>query len=336
MSSQAQRNDLIDVFRACSILAVLVFHYTVEGLNFSRDSLWMKGGLGVQVFFCISGLVITMTALRSNGPSDFAARRFFRIYPTFFLACTVTYLVLALHDPTGYNLKVLDYLGSLTFAPDRLGLKYVDGAYWSLFVEALFYGVVALSLAAFRARFWVGVLGLLVFGAIARPLFSKAIGVLLFAPYSGFFLMGMAGWYAIYERDKLASISLSIGAIICLSLDPLMGFHWPAIPAALFMLGLLALGVNTSVGPMAWIGRCSYPLYLIHQSLGLSLLADLLAWGWHPLVALASTIAIAIIIAAAVHRYVEEPLNKHLMKWWRSQRAPAHAIEPKAAELLSD
>lgn len=332
----SERNDLIDVFRALSILTVLFFHYTVMGLDLPHTGTWMLGKLGVEVFFCISGLVITMTALRSKGAADFAARRFFRIYPTFFLACTITFIILSLHDPIGHDLHVKDYLGSLTFAPDRLGLKFIDGAYWSLFVEALFYGTVAVSLVALRERFWMGVLVLLVFGAIARPLLSKAIGVLLIAQFSGFFLLGMAGWYAIYEKDRRAGAMLFCGAVVSFALNPLLGEQWPAIPVALTMLGLLALGVNGTFGPLAWIGRCSYPLYLIHQNLGVAAIRDLLAMSVPPVAAILLTATGALGVAALLHYFVEEPSNKALTNWWRRRRRRPSSIEPNAAALLTE
>jgi peptidoglycan/LPS O-acetylase OafA/YrhL len=314
------RNATVDAFRGLSVLGVLLYHYSIDGLGASRTSVWNHGRLGVEVFFVISGFVIAMTALRSRDWLDFALRRFARIYPTFLIACTLTFIVLQLYDPLSLGLGWMDYLASLTFAADRLGFKLVDGAYWSLFVEALFYVVVAASLLLLRKRFWIGVLALLIFGATARILVSKAIGVVLIAPYSGFFLLGMAGWYGIQEQDRKAAAALLAGSIVCLLMDPLLSLQWPAIPIALIMFSLLAAGVNRPFGRLAWLGRVSYPLYLLHQVLGLSLMKGAITAGLQPVLAFASAIAFSVVLAWLFHDFVEEKTHQPLLDKLRAFR----------------
>jgi peptidoglycan/LPS O-acetylase OafA/YrhL len=315
-----RRNATVDAFRGLSVLGVLLFHYAIDGLGLPRASLWRHGRVGVEVFFVISGFVIAMTALRSSDWLDFALRRFARIYPTFLVACTLTFIVLQVYDPLNLHVSWKDYLTSLTFAADRFGFKLVDGAYWSLFVEALFYVSVAASLLLLRKRFWVGVLALLIFGAVARVLISKAVGVMLIAPYSGFFLLGMAGWYGVQERDRRAAAALAAGSVVCLAMDPLLQVQWSAIPIALVMLGLLATGVDRPFGPLAWIGRISYPLYLLHQVLGLALMKGAITAGTPPALAFVGAFAFSVALAWFSHKFVEEKTHKPVLSWLRAIR----------------
>jgi peptidoglycan/LPS O-acetylase OafA/YrhL len=310
----SRRNDLIDAFRGISILMVVVFHYSIP-IGAKPEQIFHLGALGVQVFFVISGLVITMTALKCKDALHFAVCRIGRIYPTFFVVATITYLIFSVHDPIGRNLKPIDYLLSLTFLTERLGHKFVDGAYWSLLVEAQFYAVVALSIALLRKRFWMGVLVILVFGVLVRP-YNKAIAVALFSGFSSFFLIGMAAWYSVAEKDKRAGAALGVGAVTAFIFSNDPGLSWPALIPITVLCVLFAARVNASFAGLAWIGRISFPLYLIHGMLGWVVIADLRAFGAPPLLAVAVTAVVAIAVAAAAHRWLEEPSHRLVMAWW--------------------
>ena len=69
----------IQFFRAISVLLVFFYHLDLEFFNF--------GYLGVDIFFVISGFVVTLSFLRSKEKSikslilGFFSRRFKRLYP---------------------------------------------------------------------------------------------------------------------------------------------------------------------------------------------------------------------------------------------------------------
>lgn len=318
----SQRNHLIDAFRGVAIIVVLIFHYAVEGMHWEPRQLFDLGARGVQLFFVISGLVITMTALRSRGPFDFVVRRFARIYPTFFVAATATFIVLCVHNPIGQHVDIKDYLLSLTFLAEQVGRHFVDGAYWSLLVEVQFYVLVALSLLFLREKFWVGVLAVLVFGGLVRPI-SKAVAAGLFSSYSSFFLIGMAAWYGIVEKNHRAGLILAIGAAFTYLVGPQVVIQWPAlIPTAIFLC-MLSAGVNSSLGPLAWIGRISYPLYLLHQVLGLVIIADLQKAGAPDPLAFVLAFVAMVVLAAGAHIWIEEPSQRIAMSWWKKLHTPA-------------
>src|SRR5665213_1905063 len=105
MGEQQARNQVIDGFRGVAILSVMAFHYLVRWqypysvssqIDLSNNyPTWISiGKCGVDLFFVISGLVITMTILRSRNVGDFATRRFARLYPGFVAAATLIYVLL--------------------------------------------------------------------------------------------------------------------------------------------------------------------------------------------------------------------------------------------------
>ena len=92
---RSRRFSALDGLRAISVLAV-VWHHT-EGVG--RDGLLGRGYLGVQMFFAISGFLITTLLLRERARTGcislrkFYARRTLRILPLYY-AVLITYTVL--------------------------------------------------------------------------------------------------------------------------------------------------------------------------------------------------------------------------------------------------
>ena len=145
----------LDGIRAISVLAVLVYHqYAVGG----HEHGWMAGGfLGVEVFFVVSGYLITSLLLserRQTGAISlrhFYQRRARRLLPALYLllAVVVAYALLFLPDAIS-NLKS-DVLAALTYTSNwwqiianrsyflEAGRPSVLKHLWSLAIEEQFY-----------------------------------------------------------------------------------------------------------------------------------------------------------------------------------------------------
>ena len=146
------RNSGIQALRALAVLAVIVFH-----LN---DS-WLPGGfLGVDVFFVISGFVITQSLLRDWRPGlkdlllRFYLRRFLRIAPALFVFLGLTAIAVALFIPRGFFLggdapatalaavfglgNISLYLADRGYFDERIEFNAFSHT-WSLGVEEQFY-----------------------------------------------------------------------------------------------------------------------------------------------------------------------------------------------------
>jgi peptidoglycan/LPS O-acetylase OafA/YrhL len=303
---------------------VMVFHYAVIGFHWQPESFFRLGRLGVELFFVISGIVIAMTATRATDSIDFFVRRFSRIYPTFIFCVTVTYVVTLFYDPAAQSVRFVDYIASLTLFGQRLGFKFVDGVYWSLAVELQFYGVVALGILALGRRFWAVVLGVLVVGAASRFV-SKPLSIVLFSSYSGFFLMGMAVWYGIFERNRGTSILLACGGAFAFLLSPELKMQWPVIVPISALVLLLLSDINGEVIFLTWVGRISYPLYLLHEVLGLSVISSLKKLHVPDWACVIFVFAFCLFLAWLVHRFVEERSQKAALGVWRAWRSRKQA-----------
>jgi peptidoglycan/LPS O-acetylase OafA/YrhL len=312
------RNDAIDGFRGVAILLVLAFHYLIRwappefpdnlyGYTHSYPSWVTLGKYGVHIFFVISGMVITMTVLRSRDWFDFTVRRLARLWPALFTSATLTFLIANFCGPPEFHRSTLDYLGSLTLLAPDLNLQAVDGAYWSLAIEVKFYAVVAVAFWLLKDRFWIGIAAM---GAVSGVAALTGTGdSLLFSQYWPYFIVGMAGWYGLFERRRrLATVLGAEGFILFVISNP--GLAPSILIVATVLLLFLMVNLNIEMPGLSHIGRISYSLYLIHQVIGVILIRALVQLGLPDLIAMGLTTLLVAAGAQASFKYIEVPAGK--------------------------
>ena len=124
------RND-INGLRALAVLPVLFFHAGLSGFS--------GGFLGVDVFFVISGFLITSNIIKSQSNGAFSIVSFYgkrarRILPPLILTLLVT-LILSFIFMLPYDLKNLGQsLVATSFGANNI-LLYLTSGYWSLAAE---------------------------------------------------------------------------------------------------------------------------------------------------------------------------------------------------------
>ena len=148
------RVNELDLLRFIAALSVVFFHYTFRG--YTADAMTIMpyptlapiskyGYLGVELFFMISGFVILMTAA-SGSLRKFIISRFVRLYPAFWVCCSLTFIATILIGGHRYTASVYQYLINMTMLNSFIGVPSIDGVYWTLFIELKFYAFVALVL----------------------------------------------------------------------------------------------------------------------------------------------------------------------------------------------
>jgi peptidoglycan/LPS O-acetylase OafA/YrhL len=165
---------LLDLLRFFSAIAVL-FHHTF----YFKD-----GKLGVYLFFIISGFVIYFSLRK--GMKDYIISRFLRLFPLFWVCCTLTYLVTLFY---GVNLPLKNYLISMLLVNDGKIASMVDGSYWTLTFEVLFYAYIAVFVSLFSSKRleWFYISWLLIsffsfYYGVDQSIVAKLLSV-RFAPY---------------------------------------------------------------------------------------------------------------------------------------------------------
>ena len=136
---------ILDGWRGLSILAVLACHLLPLGPK-AWDLNLAAGILGMAIFFCLSGFLITRFLLQHDGVANFLIRRLCRIVPLAWLAL-IPALWLAHADAKVFLPHFLFY-GNLP----PFWLTPVTAHYWSLCVEVQFYAAIALLFFLGRRR----------------------------------------------------------------------------------------------------------------------------------------------------------------------------------------
>jgi peptidoglycan/LPS O-acetylase OafA/YrhL len=168
MSTQAEKISDIQALRGLAILFVLCCHLSLPTalLNLTGLPIHTPFYLGVELFFVISGYVVTLSLIRSNfNITKFIVQRVFRLYPAilFFLVFSgIVNLVMRhfLKNDWLLNLFTIEWkpffkyaLGILSGTLNQLGgnAGYANGAMWSLSVEMQFYFFLAvICIISFR------------------------------------------------------------------------------------------------------------------------------------------------------------------------------------------
>jgi len=364
--------------RAVAAIAVVCIHVDmalkyVDAAGVHLPALLRFGYAGVDVFFIISGFIISMALSHSPGAWDFVWRRVIRIVPIYWLT---TALWLAMLKGSH---RTLPGAGELVASFLILPLRQFPalGVGWSLEHEVLFYALVAVLLIAGRIRHAQAVLaGACLVGVVVHSLQPAVLGTEpwdfhVFSLYNFDFL---AGTFIFQHRKALATVhwkpclALSLMLFVAAGwwMEKLYGGHIPTQPegwsglarvlslcaaGSLLLIGLMsmeALRPELLEGSMSRglqrIGDASYSLYLTHLlvfaviSFGLSKAHLGAAWAW-PL-SLASVLA-AIAFAIAWYDHVELPLIDRIKRLVPSSRASqaarrdAHAADPRAASAAA-
>lgn len=335
----------LDVFRALAILGVLIYHYLsrfappvyahdIYGYHHLYPRWLDVGALGVQFFFIISGFVIFMTLEKCRDPFEFWFRRFARIYPAFVAATLLTFVLVNVFGPADFHSTWIDALVGLTFlSKDIPGTSFVEPAYWSLAVEVKFYLLIALVYAASKGRFVLGWSMLVIAGLVAYVAGEiPQLHVLRWVANHVFlmeclpnFTAGIA-FYKIWRGERSGWRALALLAAVnyvIVASDRGLLVHAAEVAMlvvfALFSLRKLDWLVSR---PLVFIGGISYPLYLIHEYIGVSMIALLRHRLQVPDLLAAALAAFACgVMAYAMTRWVEAPAKGFLMSRGRTRFA---------------
>jgi peptidoglycan/LPS O-acetylase OafA/YrhL len=261
----------LDGIRAIAVMAVLANHYTVlfeiDKTGPPGDLIqWIadRGVYGVDLFFALSGFLITGILLDSKGDrryfSTFYARRMLRIFPLYYAYLFVVFVVvrLSIHHRRGEDI--------LPFANPWLYVAYLSnwsagtgsmdkllGHMWSLAVEEQFYLVWPLVVSVLSAR-W------LARACVATAVTALAIRCLLA-------WLGFDG-ETIYRSTPTRMDCLTSGALFALAIRD---ESWRILIRRLSPVAWASLGAGIAL--VAWYGHGFYRLDPLVMTVGYSLSA---------------------------------------------------------------
>lgn len=207
----------LDGLRAMAILMVIAFHYFHKIPYFGAKLGW----LGVDLFFALSGFLITTILLGLKDKRDFFgtfyARRALRIFPPYYVCLAVLLAVsLAAHRPgsVGLWMQFALYYTSLQIGQPAMlydhamlnfGVAVALSTLWSLSVEELYYTLWAPVVRFFSRRgIWLTALGMIVIAPVLRWWFHGPQGPELHTFYCRMDALGLGSLVAlVHERERL-------------------------------------------------------------------------------------------------------------------------------------
>lgn len=294
----------LNLLRFFAALNVLCVHKFEQLLSIGYLPSFLKvlspftqyGYLGVDLFFIISGFVITFS---SDGRTvkHFVLARFIRLFPVFWICVSVTTLIIAVFSLT-QHISLSQYLANLTMAPVYFGNNtFIDGSYWSLGVELKFYLFIAFLLFL-KSLFKIDIQNVAIFFSILLMIqsvffmtvptsfFGSLTVTWLFYFWNGYAHYFMAGilFYGIYQNNKRDYNYLAI--FLCYVVAIIQAFNksyatdnktiltlYITLFFGLFFLISLRKVTNESfyfLGKnyrkiIISLGAITYPLYLLHN-----------------------------------------------------------------------
>src|SRR5207302_1470520 len=130
----------LDGLRGLAVISVFIFHSTVHLI--ALGPFGYMGWLGVDLFFVLSGFLITSILLRARDAENyykvFFARRALRILPPYYLVLIFALLTTRYHYPYRIQIWFWFNLSNLITAFNPMLIPWVSH-YWSLAVEEQFY-----------------------------------------------------------------------------------------------------------------------------------------------------------------------------------------------------
>ena len=316
------RIKILDGFRALAIISVLIYHLTNPWVTkYPHHDFFLHifkyGYLGVHFFFIISGFVICYTLENTPNLISFYRNRFARLFPAMLLCTFLIFVIIHFLDnkrqfEDAHQLK--NILPGLTFTNPQLwtvitGTNYhwINGSFWSIWVEIQFYiiasGVYFANKKRFHRNFFLAGIIIFILKYIPIELLNRYSGSLSnetnhmmeiwrrgdeifnITFYISWFLCGSALYYlypGFGKKGMFFSIIYLIISLVCLTKDVSNFFSGQS---AIMMIGSLIIvllfllmiyydhPLTIFKNPfLCRIGVISYSTYLIHEQIGILLI----------------------------------------------------------------
>ena len=282
----------LDSVRAIAVIGVMILHFT-QALDLP---VFMLGHYGVDLFFCISGFLITLILLTQKeavpvGPllKSFFIKRILRLFPAYYTLLIIVILIkIVLPElyvwKEGYGWWYFSYLPNILFFQEGFQSPLLNHS-WSLAVEEQFYLVWPFLLLFLPKPVLPYFFGLFICTAIVlHVLYSPSIRMLPFGNLHTLCGGALLAWC--YKKNVLHyfqnagksillfSLAGSLALLIYLDVSGINSKLLTELVVLFMSTGMVLVavhGLNGTAGkllsarPLLYTGKISYGLYLFHK-----------------------------------------------------------------------
>lgn len=307
---------MFGMFRVLLAIAVVMNH-TIS---------WLQGigAVAVYCFFLLSGFLMTllMTGVYADRPADFFLNRFLRLYPMYWGALIITLLLWAIIAPPTEFPRVTSIILQAVYVvsgPDR-----IIGSAWAVTNEICCYLLIGLGVTRTReCAIWTLIAAI----AVTASIYLSSWRTLsdLYFPVAGAFLPFALGGFLAHQVKRMRPVShlsdLSllffgvVGIVVCMAAEsiaylgglrvtPTHILFVSLLPASAAIIALYRIEVAPRLRSLDdLVGRFSYPIYLLHEPIGLVAVALLLP-------RFAGTLSLTIATSAVFLVLIDNPVNR--------------------------
>lgn len=344
--------------RGIAALGVVLCHtrHYVKDLpsGFIAETLFYPGAMGVDIFFIISGFIITYTTINSTGgvsnALSFMSKRIVRVWPSYMLA-TIVFLITYYNGFSYFSTfeNIKSFFKSILFLPvdisvDRFYFGMPFSIAWTLVFEFYFYIVFAASLLFGRFRY-LALAAWITFTLVLIPLYKGSFSfnalnhaasikypyiTVMTSPMVWEFIAGIIIALIYHSKIRIKStvilynlVFLSVGLALWAFSSGVSWNHgpdnwgWPLIILFLALI-LLIKEHNVKTPPaLVWMGKISFSLYLTHMFVLIIIQRLMTSMGsafYNSWSHIVIATTLSITFAALWYYHVENPSSKLMQK----------------------
>jgi exopolysaccharide production protein ExoZ len=354
----------VDLIRFFAATIVMLFHLSfyswaqnahaslqIDGSNFfSLAQYTWFCAIGVQIFFVISGFVISESAHNSTA-IGFIRGRALRLYPAAWICATATLIIGSLFVGLRTEAVHTAYIRSLGL---WLWGPWIDASYWTLPIEICFYGLILLLLfiGQFKRLSWLAAFITCYSSAYALAkfvgysphpnriiAFAQRNCLFLLLEHGCFFALGIWFWLAARRRLTIVLVPFAVvaaaGCLLQITNEyepflrnyPVVRSYWTGssvAPISVWLIAVLVIFLSgyfvRDLSPRSpqvvrlirAVGLMTYPLYLLHDAIGVGILNSLMSRGTSPYPALLAAMTTMVAASFVVSSWAEPGLRKLL------------------------
>jgi len=341
------RIEQLTFTRFLAAVSIVVFHYGGKSFLFNNDYvgfIFTKADVCVSYFFILSGFVM-MIAYGNKSvivAKDYFIKRFVRIYPVYFLALFMMFILQMRTEDLDFSGLFLNVLMIQSWVPGKA--LSVNSPGWSLSVEFLFYAIFSLM---FNKFFKIASLKKVFFFIVLFWIISQVSFQLLFVFYrdseldimkdvlkynplmhvNEFLIGNLAGLFFIQhlqeKKGNYDFVILILAVLVILALKFSLGLNFHNGLLAVFFVPLIILfslnnGYITQVfqkKPFVFLGKISFGIYILQHPV-YSLISSYTVNKYFQIndvtIVFFIRLVVLLVVSSVTYIYIEKPIQNKI------------------------